>query len=289
MAITSSFPGAAWTRAGSRGWLCWLAILFVFVGAAFPQRTESAKSKEKEVMEKEFAEAKKDPRRYKELVLLSQMALGHLGYGTGPFTGEEDEATKKAVAKFQSNEKLPPTGELDATTLVRLFDAWKETTRPSITLPSLHVGTEFWSEFVSAKGTWIMEGEEQGLPLQSSEIECRRELGLCIEATAIIMEGNHLTVWLEVNRVERWDDYEIVTRPREHECTRYTLRISRSQRSVTGLRSTKKTAGTCLHIEAKDFRLKLEDGLVALRGYEAKRKAALKRYMQASGLLDENE
>ena len=38
--------------------------------------------------------------------------------------------------------------------------------------------------YVNATGTWVIEGDNQGFPLQSTEINCERELKRCTSATA---------------------------------------------------------------------------------------------------------
>ena len=46
--------------------------------------------------------------------------------------------------------------------------------------------------YVKAAGTWVIEGDRQGFPLQTTEITCKRELKRCSSATAQIMLGNQL-------------------------------------------------------------------------------------------------
>ena len=88
-------------------------------------------------------------------------------------------------------------------------------------------------------------------------------------------------------RIDRWDDHEIITSPVEFACARYTLRIGREEKSVTGLRLRTSKEGMC-----KDFKAEIHLRLVA--GHEVysqlstRRKAALKGLLQAPGLRDSN-
>lgn len=235
----------------------------------------------KRVMAKEFEVIKADPKRFKEAVILMQMALGHLGYGTGPFTGEFDERTRQAVARFSTNTMKTSAAELDAEIWAEILDAYQETTKPWILLPPLRVSTASWDHYVMASGTLLIQGEELGIPLQTTEVQCHRQMGICIVATAMLNE-NYLSTDIETYEVERWDSYEIVTKPMDKLCVRYTLRISRNQNTVTGLRSTINQSGLCAGISTNEMPLKLEDGSKATETYDVKRRAANRKYMQVS-------
>lgn len=237
---------------------------------------------------KEFEEIKADPKRFKGYVIVMQMALGHLGYGTGPFTGEFDERTRQAVAKFRSNIKKTSAAELDGEIWIEIVDAYKETTKPGILLPPLQVSTASWDRYVTASGTLLLQGEELGIPLQTTEVQCHRQMGICIVATAMLNE-NYLSTDIETYEVERWDSYEIVTKPMDKLCVRYTLRISRNQKTVTGLRSTISQAGLCAGISTNEMPLRLEDGSKAVESYDVKRRAANRKHMQASNEFWEDQ
>jgi len=259
---------------------CLLVVLAIFSPSEVVGQSKRS-TQEAKAMREGFERIRKDPQQFKDMVLMLQMALGHLGYGVGPFTGEYDEQTKRAVAKFKSNrDGKPSDGELDGETAIQILDGWKATSRPDISLPGLHVFTEFWDSYVSAKGTLVIEGQEQGIPLQTTEIECRRQWGVCIAATAMLRGEDYLSSWIEVYEVERWDEYELGTKPRDLDCVRYTLRINRRQKSVTGRRTTISASDQCKGISKEDFGLRLEDGTKALEGYRSKKRESFDKYMQ---------
>ena len=69
-----------------------------------------------------------------------------------------------------------------------------------------------------------------------------------------------LDVTSEIYDVERWDDYEIVTKPYDYECVRYVLRINRQQRSVKKLRTTISSKDICKKVDQGDRYIRLING-----------------------------
>jgi peptidoglycan hydrolase-like protein with peptidoglycan-binding domain len=64
------------------------------------------------------------------LVREAQRALRDLGYDPGPNDGLLGPKTRTALAKYQTSERLPVTGDLDALTLERL-DVYRRLFRPT--------------------------------------------------------------------------------------------------------------------------------------------------------------
>ena len=64
------------------------------------------------------------------LVREAQRALRDLGYDPGPIDGLFGPRTRTALAKYQTSERLPVTGDLDAVTLERL-DVYRRLFRPT--------------------------------------------------------------------------------------------------------------------------------------------------------------
>ena len=135
----------------------------------------------------------------------------------------------------------------------------------TVSLPRLVINTDAWDDgYVSAEGTWAMQGEEQAWPEQTSKLWCFRSLGICHEVTAIVESYGagirSLSVDLNTYEIERWDDVELVTKPYHGAyCVQHTRRISRVQESVTGIRSTVSTDELCKGLAEKY--LVLVDGL----------------------------
>jgi hypothetical protein len=245
-------------------WLCFLILLMPIVVQAQQLKqgdrglaTEAQQEEEK----KDFLRLRSDPKRWREFVAMTQMTLGRLGYGTGPFDGRMDDKTKQALRRYQEQNRLPQTGDLDMNSMKRVFEDAEALESVPISLSNYQFFDEVWDDYVSARGTWVLENDKQAFPLQTTRIHCNRQWNHCVEATAMVMLGHHLSVDIDYHEVERWDQHEIVTKPSEHLCARYTLRLSRSQKMVTGLRITTTTGKGCESIEKKDLTLRLVSGL----------------------------
>jgi hypothetical protein len=123
----------------------------------------------------------------------------------------------------------------------------------------------FWdSGWAHAKGTWILEGGKLGMPVQTSEIRCVRDIGRCFHATAEVF-GSMLVSDSDILEIERWDSHEIVTKPQDSECVRSIIRLNRDSQSVSEIQTTIKTTGPCANIGLTfgDQHLRLIDGFEA--------------------------
>ncbi len=214
---------------------------------------------------------------------MTQVLLGRLGYGVGPFDGVLNETTKKALLEYQKRRKLPVTGDpISFETFQQVEKDMKSLDYDPVGLPRLFIYVDSWkSGYVSGEGTWIMANEKMGWPEQATHLECQRDQRICTEATAILSRtfgSNSLTVHTSVYEIERWDDHEIVTKPKETGagCARYTLRINRVQESVTGLRSIISTEGLCEGMVAKEIYMTLSDGFKVYWDLYQKSKKATK-------------
>lgn len=122
------------------------------------------------------------------------------------------------------------------------------------------VGTSSWdSGFVFARGTWAMEGTEHGFPLNVSELQCRRDAGLCYEAQGRISNGL-LTTALEVFEIRKWDagSLEYVT---DTDCVTYVYIINRATEKLTGRRLKRDNTGEeCSGVLEREIQLSLVSG-----------------------------
>ena len=124
-------------------------------------------------------------------------------------------------------------------------------------------------DYVSAHGTWVMAGELQAWPVQTTKVTCTIDDMLCRETTAIVSDGIWdpvLSVLEEVHEIARWDTQEIVTQPKDKGCVRYILTIDRQHRQVLGRRITiDATSPPCKGMDLREFQLRLVDGLESKR------------------------
>jgi hypothetical protein len=243
-------------------------------------------------IEADLAKTKREqPNEYRRLVALAQMALGLFGFGIGPFDGNVEANLHDALRKYRRVRNLPETGDLDAKTLsslMRDFESWNKKLIANVYLPGLHVFVVLWDRgYVSAKGTWVIVGEKSGLPLQTTEINCHKDLGLCFESTAILnVENSFLSVSPNHYKIERWDRHEILTKPdNSAQCVRYTMRIGRLKKSATGLRLRTNDKRECKDF-SPELHLKLVDGLEVMKQVRTEYGEKLKGVMQAPAWIN---
>lgn len=256
---------------------------------SYAAQHESSQLKTKEV-EADFAETKRDPKRWREAITFSQMALGAFGFGAGPFTGVLDLKTRNAILSYQRVRKLSPTGELDAKTAVALgedYSSWTESL-PNLSGNGLVFVTLWDSGYVGARGTWTRVGERLAFPLQTSEIQCHKDLRVCFEATAIYRhKEDFLTVFADIYRIERWDDHEIITKPNDALCVRTTLRIARLEKSARSLGLRINTSEPSCGTFEPEAQSRLVDGVETTLRLAKEKRARSKLFLQAPGLPDE--
>lgn len=220
-----------------------------------------------------------NPRERRRLIMIAQMLLGRFGYGVGPFDGRFDDKMRRAVKYYQESNRLPGTGELDYPTLKQLtLDAdWFE--QLQVQLPPSVFADDGWDASVSASGTWMSVNDHQAMSLQTTQIECNRKWKYCLESTAMVGEGNQLILSMDHEDVERWDDQEIVTKPKDRHCVTETLRLSRSQKSVTRVR-THTISEPCRGSDGQNTTFRLESGVKVWTELKNAREERFRRIMK---------
>lgn len=122
---------------------------------------------------------------------------------------------------------------------------------------------ESWEDgYVTASGTWELEGEALAAPVNHVEISCRREEGYCLEARAeLFTQGNILGVATDRRQIVSWTRDTIATRT-DTSCGSYVMTISRGSESVNALEVNARSEGAgtsaipCHLLEPrKEFRL----------------------------------
>lgn len=249
-------------------------------------------SADRAAFERETDALRRDqPQQYQQMrdgfTLLTEMLLGRLGYDVGPFDGVLDNRTKSGIRQYQKAHNIPETGDpftFDTVQAVRLDDQLLNSS--PIGLQPKRVFVDQWTRgFVSADGTWTAAGEELPSPEQTSNITCDRAQAVCREATARVSRNGTarlLSVDVFTYEIERWNDEEIVTKPRQFGCSGTTERWSRSDKSVTGVRSTTSNEGSCRAFERHEVQLVLEDGNEVADRLAAKQRDAWRQIMKVS-------
>lgn len=172
----------------------------------------------------------KDPAEWNKLhaqdILDAQETLASFGYGT-TFTATMDEKTTEALRAYQEKSGLSVTGDVDTATLRRLTSDKAELERHIPLGPVYMFNDSGWNEFVTIEGSRFEQGKEPDAktPVLPTRIECFKSASLCIVATQASESSEYIHLeWFEV---ERWDEYEIVSKPVDLPCGRETMHINR--------------------------------------------------------------
>ena len=225
-----------------------IAVLMLATPPAFPQTTAEYETTRR------------------SLLYFAEVALARMGYLQGPFSGEATSALRAAVSTYESDRRLPITGDpLSARTFDQLGADIKNLSHEPVGVPSSTFVDSYWDDgHASSTGTWMIENDEVAFPEQATRVTCERDRKECIEFTAVLVDtsfGGH-TLSIDTTRyeIERWDRVEIVSRPRHAVCARNVLRLNRVQKSVTAVRSTISTDGPCKGMALGDSSSRLVNG-----------------------------
>lgn len=206
---------------------------------------------------------------YKMALIQIKMLLGRLGYDVGPFDLAFNDRVVSAIKAYEKNRGIPITGDPLAYETFRQVSKDLDLVNTNHVYPGDFSFTDFMWDYgyLLAEGTWIIVGDSQSEPEQTTTISCRRSEDKCYAATATKGGGSsgYISSTMEIYEVERWDNFEIVTKPYDYRCTRYVIRLNRVQKSVIGIRSKVSNSKECKVVEDKEFTLKLVDGGEAIK------------------------
>jgi hypothetical protein len=209
----------------------------------------------------------KDPATWNRLraqdILDAQEALASFGYGT-VFTATLDDKAVEALLLYQKRSGLPVTGDVDTATVQRLTEDKAELGR-HIPLGPIYTFTDpDWDNLVTIEGTRVEQGKELDArtTILPTRVECLKSTGSCIVATQT-SEGSEY-IHLEWFEVQRWDAYEIVTKPCDLPCGRETMHINRPSKTVLLINSSAyKNVEACTKLfgpAGADSVVRLDDG-----------------------------
>lgn len=153
-----------------------------------------------------------------------------VGYGYGTtFTGISDDRTKEAIKNYQNAREIAPSGVIDAETFWSLTrdNDWVDERVISMIRFDLY----WYDDSVTANGVWDRMNDKATY-LESTDIECDRAKGKCIEADAMI-SFNILAAKQTEFAITKWDEYEVVAEDTTPPCERDELRINHQEKSVT--------------------------------------------------------
>ena len=114
-----------------------------------------------------------------------------------------------------------------------------------------------------ATGTWVIEGQKQAFPLQTTQIRCEKEMRRCTAGTAIVMVGDQLNVDVSVHEVISWEKSRIVFVDDSPKCVQYVYTIDLVTKVANGVRrkrqGTQDDSANCAAFE-QELQLSLKGG-----------------------------
>lgn len=159
--------------------------------------------------------------------------------------------------------------------LVIALIAWVALIALSLTIVQLRVPINLPSSQIFANaqslrvtGTWVIEGEKQAFPLQTTEIFCIRGEKQCTAASSQIMSGDQMIVDLSFYEVASWEKGRVVLIDSSPGCVEYVYTIDSASKVAYGVRrkktNTTDALGVCSHLNG-ELRLTLKSGLEVTR------------------------
>jgi hypothetical protein len=150
-----------------------------------------------------------------------------------------------------------------------------------VQLPTLHVFTGMWDDYVDARGTWVMDNDRQASPLQTSEIACRRASMECTGAQADLLFGI-LNLYRETYQITHWDAAFLTFR-NSTLCVEYVYTIDRANRRAIGTRTkSAKPGNSCDAVTPGPIQLSLTDGIVVTNRLSIEAWAKVSPFMWAA-------
>lgn len=120
------------------------------------------------------------------------------------------------------------------------------------------------SGFAFAEGTWVIDGEAQAFPLQTTKIMCRKDSAECVIATAEVSFGKILQVNVSTLPISQWTTTQVVfADDSPGSCADYVYTLDLATKTANGVRHAKRgkdVAGIDCGGPASELRLNLTDG-----------------------------
>jgi hypothetical protein len=145
--------------------------------------------------------------------------------------------------------------------LIVAAGAWISNKVP-VSLPMRSMFTDSWDRgWVQATGTWTIENDKQAFPFQTSEIDCRRDEGVCRESRASIGGGDTLQVDSDAHKIVKWDAHTVVYVNESPTCAQYKYTLNRATKTVIGVRERLQSNDPICSNLTERLVLNLSDGL----------------------------
>lgn len=131
--------------------------------------------------------------------------------------------------------------------------------RVPVNLPLFDLTLE--EELVTARGTWVIEGDKQAFPMQTTKLWCEKESHSCFSARAEIGFGDQLYVEMDHYPITEWSNSQIIFIDNTPSCVSYIFTIDLHTKSVTAIRykQEKPIYANCEGVK-DELRMSLKDG-----------------------------
>jgi hypothetical protein len=107
--------------------------------------------------------------------------------------------------------------------------------------PGVHIFVDASQGYAVAEGTWVIEGDKQAFPLQTTKITCIKDDVICTSATAQVGYGDQLLVYTDQYKISEWSPTRIVFTDDAPTCVWYIYTMDLLTKSVSGIRQKKTT------------------------------------------------
>lgn len=135
--------------------------------------------------------------------------------------------------------------------------------RVPVSLPPFANVFPLGDEYITAIGTWVIEGQKQAFPLQTTQIHCEKELRRCTTSTAQVMLGDQMHVDVRFYEIIEWGKAHVVFVDDAPSCVRYIYTIDLITKAVNAVRQKHEKprggAASCDGME-RQLRLTLRGG-----------------------------
>jgi hypothetical protein len=225
--------------------------------------TPKSSAAEKEQAQQDLEALRQNPEEFRTLITGVQVFLGRFGYGIGPYTGEFDQQTQKALKAYQQHIGLEPTGDVDYATLKSLTEDDQVLNRVIPYLPPYAINDGDWENVLEVQGSWMLKEGNTDDVLETSRILCLKALGKCIDSTASLVNTTvpTMAVHTDIYDIKEWTDHQIVSSPYDGQpCAVSILRVFKKPLMVTRFVSTLSNPSTCRNVKSADHQYLLEDG-----------------------------
>jgi len=164
------------------------------------------------------------------------------------FNPPPEEQVTQAIRKFQRDLGQQQTGELTFGQFNKLLKRSEQISRNPVYAPGWgdKIFVSIHSDFVSTKGTWILEEDKIFNPINYSNIECLKSRGTCEEIQSEILMQDIGIDMLNVNKnvyeVISWDNSEVISQSGS-DCRTTIMTINPSNHEVFQITRNKDDKG----------------------------------------------